>query len=501
MSQKGEQSSMEIGDFSSATETVLVVENDPDPSQNVPDPTQNESQESPTWSETPDPEGITSPVLLPEALKHLYSNGLRFKKTPEFIWNRDSEQPRLVKNCSVYFSVDSVCSSQEILQAFDKAGIDIDEISSIQRKASNKSWVVTFDSAITKEDALEVATIEIGGVPVFLGDCENRVVLVKIYEAPAELPDTALIGRLSYYRRVLSFRRDRIADSINNGVRTARMRLHRHVPSTINLASEFIRIWYPTQPKTCRNCGSDEHMVKHCDSMRCFNCEQPGHHSRNCELPVLCTVCKDGEHDLNNCPFVLYSANIDVSTDANGSATKRQDLVNEQRMNRQERKEQAKQATKAKRVENTTRASAGKTKDSASASSQQQSNRSDRPRESTDECQHRKGDESQRRREDGSHREDRERRDDRREERERSRQSERRDRDREEDRRERRERDEFEEWKASKRRDEERFERGRSDHYHRRDFDRDRSSRREYHSDEDDDHGWQTISRRRRKYN
>lgn len=502
MSQKGEQSSMETCDFSSATETVLVVENDPGPSQDVADPTQNKSQESPTWSDTPDPEGITSPVLLPEALKHLYKNGLRFKKTPEFIWNRDSEQPRLVKNCSVYFSVDSVCSSQEILQAFDKVGIDIDDISSIQRKASNKSWVVTFDSPLTKEDALEVATIEIGGVPVFLGDCENRVVLVKIYEAPAELPDTALIGRLSYYGRVLSFRRDRIADSIDNGVRTARMRLHRHVPSTINLAGEFLRIWYPTQPKTCRNCGSDEHMVKDCDSMRCFNCEQPGHHSRNCELPVLCTVCKDGEHDLNNCPFVLYSANIDVSTDANGSATKRQDLVNEQRMNRQQRKEQAKQATKAKRVENTTRASAGKTKDSASASSQQQqSNRSDRPRESTDERQHRRGDESQRRREDGSHREDRERRDDRREEREKSRQSERRDRDREEDRRERRERDEFEEWKASKRRDEERSERGRSDHYHRRDFDRDRSSRREYHSDEDDDHGWQTVSRRRRKYN
>ena len=168
---------------------------------------------------------------------------------PEFISNRDSEQPKLVKNCLVYFSVDSVCTSQEILEEFDKAGTDIDEISSIQRKALNKSWVVTFDSAVTKEDALEVATIEIGRVPVFLGDCENHVVLVKIYEAPAELLDMALIGRLSYYGRVLSFRRDRIADSIDNSVRKARMRLHRHVPSTINLAGEFIRIWYPCNQK------------------------------------------------------------------------------------------------------------------------------------------------------------------------------------------------------------------------------------------------------------
>ena len=339
-----------------------------------------------------------------------------------------------------------------------------------------------------------MATIEIGGVPVFLGDCENHVVLVKIYEAPAELLDTALIGRLSYYGRVLSFRRDRIADSIDNSVRMARMRLHRHVPSTINLAGEFIRIWYPTQPKTCRNCGSDEHMVKDCDSMRCFNCEQPGHHSRDCELPVLCTVCKADENDLNNCPFVLYSANIDVTTDANRSTTKQQDLVNEQQKNRKYRKEQAKQAIKAKRVENITHASAGKTKDGASASSQQQSNRPDRPSESTDERQHRRGDES--------HREDRERRDDWREESERSRQSDRRDRDHEEERRERRERDEFEEWKASKRRDEDRSERGQSDHYHRRDFDRNRSSRGEYRSNDDDHYGWQTVSSRRRcKYN
>ena len=35
-------------DFSSAAQTVLDKENDPDPSENVPDPTQNESQEPPT---------------------------------------------------------------------------------------------------------------------------------------------------------------------------------------------------------------------------------------------------------------------------------------------------------------------------------------------------------------------------------------------------------------------------------------------------------------------
>ena len=47
-----------------------------------------------------------------------------------------------------------------------------------------------------REAALEVASVEIDGIIVFLGDCEHRLVLVKMYEAPAELPDTALISRL-----------------------------------------------------------------------------------------------------------------------------------------------------------------------------------------------------------------------------------------------------------------------------------------------------------------
>lgn len=105
-----------------------------------------------TWAENTDNEGITSPIVLPDVLSQLYNKGLRFKKVPAFDWNYDGEQPKLSKCCSVYFSVDSVCTSQDILEAFNKAGIEIDEICSIQRKNSNRSWVVTFDSAATNVD-------------------------------------------------------------------------------------------------------------------------------------------------------------------------------------------------------------------------------------------------------------------------------------------------------------------------------------------------------------
>lgn len=51
----------------------------------------------------------------------------------------------------------------------------------------------------------KIVSVEIGGIVVFFGDCENSFVLVKIYEVLNELFDIVLIGCLSYYGYVLSF--------------------------------------------------------------------------------------------------------------------------------------------------------------------------------------------------------------------------------------------------------------------------------------------------------
>ena len=447
------QDSIEIGAFTSSGETaredvaVDVAEVSP-------------TEQPTTWAESVNHEGIMSPGVLPDALSHLYDKGVRFKKVPAFFWSYNGDQPKLSKCCSVYFSVDSICTSQDILEAFDKAGIDIDEIRSIQRRNSNRSWVVSFDSAATKEDALEVSSIQINGQIVFLGDCENRLELVKIYEAPSELPDTTLIGRLSYYGKVLSFRRDKVADCIESRVRTARMRIYRHIPNTINLAGEFLKIWYPSQPKTCRNCGAEDHIAKNCDSMMCFNCERPGHHSRDCEELFLCPVCKGDDHALAVCPFLVYSANVDVPTERKDEESSRK-----AREERKKRREAAKAARVAGNQSDAPRQNQQQRQPNAH-SAQQQPSRPDKPRESTDGRQRREN-ESQRKeseREDRERRSEREDRERRREDRERSRQPDRRDRNREE---ERRERDEFEEWKERRRRDYER-----SDRYYRRDYDR-----------------------------
>lgn len=59
--------------------------------------------------------------------------------------------------------------------------------------------------------ALNSATITVAWCPLYLGDAENGIVIVKIYDAPDKMPDTVIIGHLSAYGHVLAFRRNQLA--------------------------------------------------------------------------------------------------------------------------------------------------------------------------------------------------------------------------------------------------------------------------------------------------
>ena len=241
-------------------------------------------------------DGSERPPDLPDVLLNLQNSGHHLQTISCEAWYVRRNRVRVRKDLSVCFSVDTTISSHDIIVGFDEGGIDVDDITSIQRRASNKSWVVTFGNKAVKDAALNEQSITFAGCTVLLGDCEHKVSIVKVYELPNELPDSVVIGRLSCYGWVISFRRDCVADAIFNGVRTARMSIQRPIPAQTFIAGEFCRFWYPNHPKTCRKCGADDHLSATCRSQCCFNCEQPGHRAEQCDQPELCRMCLSDGH-------------------------------------------------------------------------------------------------------------------------------------------------------------------------------------------------------------
>ena len=106
------------------------------------------------------------------------------------------------------------------------------------------------------------------------------------------------------------FRRDKSTNIIYNGVRTARMRLNLVIPPSMCIAGELVCVWYPTQLKMCRRCGDSGHIVAKCTSVRCFNCEVPGHCAEECPSVTHCSICLSLDRAVLACPFLLYSANV-----------------------------------------------------------------------------------------------------------------------------------------------------------------------------------------------
>ena len=98
------------------------------------------------------------------------------------------------------------------------------------------------------------------------------------------------------------------------------MEIKHDIPSTVRIVGEFIKFWYPGQPKSCRRCGDLDHLIKDCVNIRCFNCEQSGHRVEQCPERPICSICRSTSHPVRNCPYLLYSVNVErVSSSKNVS--------------------------------------------------------------------------------------------------------------------------------------------------------------------------------------
>ena len=99
-----------------------------------------------------------------------------------------------------------------------------------------------------------------------------------------------------------------LSSGIANGIRTARMVLGKPIPSALFIAGERMFTSYPGQP--CGKCGDEGHMAATCKSVHCFNCELSGHRADDCEMDVVCGICRDIDYTSVACPFLRYCANV-----------------------------------------------------------------------------------------------------------------------------------------------------------------------------------------------
>ena len=285
-----------------------------DPVELLSTPVSSPSQQSDMSGFTSDTSAATvvldSSVRVPGVLKAMAEEGASFE-TARGCWALTSDgDVRVNREYSLCFSLNVQASSEDVLLPILATGVEVEDITCVQYNSANHLWTVSFTDPAIKNQLMGLSEIVVKGHQCYLSDCENRTTIVKIFEAPDEMPDSVLVARLSTYGKVFSFRRDKCRGHIRNGVRTARMRLKSDIPSVVRIAGTYIRLWYPGQPKTCRRCGAADHFAASCQSVRCFNCEQPGHRFEDCSESKLCSVCRSPFHVVRECPYVVYAVNF-----------------------------------------------------------------------------------------------------------------------------------------------------------------------------------------------
>ena len=94
------------------------------------------------------------------------------------------------------------------------------------------------------------------------------------------------------------------------------MEIKRDIPSTVRIVGEFITFLYPGQSKSCCRWGDLDHLIRDCVNVRCFNCERSGQRFKQCEEQAMCSICHSTDHLVRDCPYLIYSADVEPSPSA-----------------------------------------------------------------------------------------------------------------------------------------------------------------------------------------
>lgn len=93
-------------------------------------------------------------------------------------------------------------AASEVFEALHKAGIDATNVSCVQGQSSGEI-VLTLSKCEFKEQFLRQNVLNLRGAPFVLQDVNKPLTYLQIFNAPHDLPDTAIINRLAKYCDVI----------------------------------------------------------------------------------------------------------------------------------------------------------------------------------------------------------------------------------------------------------------------------------------------------------
>ncbi|XP_068691795.1 uncharacterized protein [Montipora foliosa] len=253
------------------------------------------------------------------ALRGSYASALRAGEPTDEVVVVDPENDLPGRPLTVSFQPRSFVPAHDVFEALRSADIDNSAVSCIQRQ-SNGSILLTFRRQDFKDAFLQRSTLTVQGLPFALQDVDRPLTYLQVFDAPHELPDLAIINRLSKFCDVISHRRGMFRaegwENVYDGVRHYRVRIRTPIPNFMRFGKILVHFRYKGQPRTCRHCHQPGHMANVCHTTACFNCDQTGHVSSDCPEPIMCNICKSTEHRAKNCPH-SWSRDIPTTDESN----------------------------------------------------------------------------------------------------------------------------------------------------------------------------------------
>ena len=146
-------------------------------------------------------ENLVSPVVKPSFSAVLSEKNVSNVAVPVQDENALPNSP-----LTAFFTPQVRLPAADVFRAFRESNVNSSDVSCLQR-SSNGQVVITFRRAECKEQFLRRSVLNVSGTPYALQDVDRPLTYLQIFDAPRELPDPAIIQRLSRYCDVIHHRR------------------------------------------------------------------------------------------------------------------------------------------------------------------------------------------------------------------------------------------------------------------------------------------------------